>query len=133
MTAAAIQVVRDMFHKWNATGSPPADALIAPGFELHSPLARGHGGPYLGPAGVREWIADLNDQYGSFRFELEDLETGASSRVLALGRIEVEGRGPAAGLEQPAAWVIEVRDGQLTRMELYADQEEARVVAGVAH
>jgi ketosteroid isomerase-like protein len=82
---------------------------------------------------VREWIADLNDQYGSFRFELEDLETGASSRVLALGRIEVEGRGPAAGLEQPAAWVIEVRDGQLTRMELYADQEEARVVAGVAH
>jgi ketosteroid isomerase-like protein len=133
MTEAAVQLVRDMFHDWNTTGTPPSDALIAPDFELHSPLARAHGGPYVGPAGVREWIADLNDQYGSFRFELEDLRPGPSSRLLALGRIEIEGRGPAAGLEQRAAWVIDVRDGQLTRMELYDDQEAARVVAGVAH
>jgi ketosteroid isomerase-like protein len=128
-----IQLVRDVFHRWNTSGSPPPDDLIALDFELHSPLAEGHGGPYVGPGGVRAWIADLNDAYGSFRFELEELDEGPPGRVLALGRIAVEGRGPAAGLEQPAAWLIDVRDGRLARMQLFADQDEARTAAGVAH
>ena len=88
---------------------------------------------FVGPGGVRAWISDLNDAYGSFRFELEELDEGPPGRILAIGRIEVEGRGGGAGLEQPAAWLIDVRDGQLTRMQLFADQEEARAAAGVAH
>ena len=68
------------------------------------------------------------------RFELEDLEELRPGTVLALGRIEVVGRGPAAGLEQPAAWLIRVRDGQLARMQLFAGQDEARAAAaGDAH
>jgi ketosteroid isomerase-like protein len=128
-----IHLVRDVFHRWNTSGSPPPDDLIAPDFELHSRLAESNGVPYLGPGGVRAWVADLNDAYGSFRFELEELDEGPPGRVLAIGRIEVEGRGPGVGLEQPAAWLIDVRDGQLKRMQLFADQDEARAAAGVAH
>jgi ketosteroid isomerase-like protein len=128
-----IHLIRDVFHRWNSTGSPPPDDLIAPDFELHSRLAEANGTPYVGPGGVRAWVADLNDAFGSFRFELEELEEGPPGRVLALGRIEVEGRGSGAGLEQPAAWLIDVRDGRLARMELFADQDEARTAAGVAH
>jgi ketosteroid isomerase-like protein len=127
-----IHFVRDVFHRWNASGSPPPDDLIAPDFELHSPLAD-EKGPYVGPGGVSAWVADLNDAYGSFRFELEELDEGPPGRILALGRIEVEGRGPAAGLEQPAAWLIDVRDGRLARMQLFADQDAARAAAGAAH
>jgi ketosteroid isomerase-like protein len=127
-----IHFVRDVIHRWNTSGSPPPDELIAPDFELHSPLAESNG-PYVGPGGVRAWVADLNEVYGSFRFELEELDEGPPGRVLALGRIEVEGRGPAAGLEQPAAWLIDVRDGRLARMQLFADQDAARAAAGVAH
>ena len=128
-----IHLVRDVFHRWNASGSPPPDDVIAPDFELHSRLAEANGVPYVGPGGVRAWVADLNDAYGSFRFELEELEEGAPGRILAIGRIEVEGRGPGAGLEQPATWLIDVRDGQLTRMQLFADQDEARAAAGAAY
>jgi ketosteroid isomerase-like protein len=128
-----IHLVRDVFHDWNSTGDPPPDELIAPDFELHSPLAGARGAPYVGPAGVRDWIGDLNEAYGNFRFELEDLEQTAPGHVLALGRIEVEGRGPAAGLEEPAAWVIEVRDGKLARMELFHDQDEARAATVGPH
>jgi ketosteroid isomerase-like protein len=127
---ADIHLVRDVFHGWNTTGDPPAEGVIAPDFELHSPLAQARGGPYVGPDGVLAWVADLNESYGNFRFEVADLEELAPGRVLAIGRIEVEGRGPAAGLEQPAAWVIDIRDGQLARMQLFADQDEARAAAG---
>ena len=127
-----INFVRDVFHRWNTSGNPPPDDLIAPDFELQSPLAESKG-PYVGPGGVRAWVADLNDAYGSFRFELQELDEGPPGRVLALGRIEVEGRGPAAGLEQPAAWLIDVRDGRLARMELFSDQDAARAAAGAAH
>jgi ketosteroid isomerase-like protein len=131
MTAprADIHLVRNVFHAWNTTGSPPDDELIAPDFELHSPLAAARGGAYVGRSGVLAWVADLNEAYGNFRFELEDLEELRPGTVLALGRIEVEGRGPAAGLEQPAAWLIDVRDGRLARMELFGGQDEARAAA----
>ena len=126
-----VRLVRDFFHRWNQTGEPPADDLIAPDFELRSRLAERHGHPYVGPDGVREWIADLNEVYGGLRFALEDLEEGAEGRILAVGRIEAEGRGPAPGLEQPAAWAIEIRDGRLARAELFEDQDEARAAVGV--
>lgn len=131
---ADIHLVRDVFHTWNTTGNPPDDELIADDFELHSPLAQAHGGAYVGRGGVLEWVADLNETYGNFSFELEDLEELRPGTVLALGRIEVVGRGPAAGLEQPAAWLIDVRDGQLARMQLFAGQDDARAAAaGGAH
>ena len=130
---ANVNLVRDVFHAWNTTASLPSDDVIAPDFELHSPLAERHGHPYVGPGGVREWIADINESFGGFGFELEDVEEAPGGRVLVLGRIEVEGQGPAPGLERPAAWVIDVRDGRLARMQLFADQDEARAVAVGAH
>ena len=128
-----VNLVRDVFHAWNTVGDLPSDDVIAPDFELHSGLAERHGHPYVGPEGVRQWIADVNELFGGFGFELEDVEEAPGGRVLAIGRIEVEGKGPAPGLERPAGWVIEVRDGLLARMQLFADQDEARIVAAGAH
>jgi ketosteroid isomerase-like protein len=125
MASTNINLVRRMFHDWNHSGDPPGDTLISADFELHSPMAREHGGPYLGPDGVHAWVHDLSERYPGFTFELEALEE-RDGRVLALGEIEVEGRGTGIGFCQPAGWVIDIRDGRFVRMELFTDPEAAR-------
>lgn len=125
MSSENVQLVRSMFNHWNRDAQTPPHEQIAEDFELHSPMAAQRGEPYRGAAGVSEWIADLNDRFGRFIFELDEL-LERDGRVLALGRIEVEARGSAAGLDRGAGWLIDLSNGKLTRIVVFLDRQEAR-------
>jgi ketosteroid isomerase-like protein len=125
MASPNVELVRQLFHDWNYQRAIPRDELLAPDFEFHSPLADERGEPYRGAAGARQWVTDLNERYGSFAFELDELEE-RGELILALGRIEVEGLGTAPGMTEPAGWLIEIRDGRFRRMEMFTNVEAAR-------
>ncbi|GAC1441534.1 MAG: hypothetical protein NVSMB51_21720 [Solirubrobacteraceae bacterium] len=125
MSSPEIELVRRLFHDWNDHGALPADELIAADFELHSPLADEHGEPFRGPQGAHRWAAELNERFPGFHFELEQLEQHGE-RILALGRLAVEGQGTAAGLSRAEGWVVDVQDQLITRIEVFTDRAAAR-------
>jgi ketosteroid isomerase-like protein len=81
---------------------------------------------YRGKEGFRTFLEDMSEDWEDFRLEPDEFREIDDSRVLVLGRMQ--GRGKASGMEieAPAAWVCELRDGKVMRVQFYAHEEAAR-------
>jgi ketosteroid isomerase-like protein len=83
----------------------------------------GRGAPYVGPEGLRDYLADAE------RFWEELLITPGSverrgERMLVLGRVYVRNR--ELGIrDMPVAWIWQVKDGLFVRGEVFVDPTEA--------
>jgi ketosteroid isomerase-like protein len=76
--------------------------------------------------GWRDWLAP----WASYTVEVEEL-IDAGDRVLAHARLTGETKRDHVRMEHPAAAVIEVRDGKISRIEFHLDRDEAAVAAGL--
>jgi ketosteroid isomerase-like protein len=88
------------------------------------------GGSYRGHEGVRRLLAEMGEEWS--RFEIHpDAYREAGDRVVLLAHFQVRGRASGVEASTPAAWVIDLRDGKITRLRAYSDQEEALRAAGL--
>ncbi|HKT82848.1 MAG TPA: hypothetical protein VJQ84_03320, partial [Solirubrobacterales bacterium] len=100
-------------------------ALCSPRMEFFAVTGEevGRGAPYVGPEGLRDYLADVE------RFWEELLITPGSverrdEKLLVLGRVYVRNR--QLGIrDMPVAWIWEVEDGRFERGEVFADPSEA--------
>jgi ketosteroid isomerase-like protein len=86
---------------------------------------------YRGRDGLREYQEDAEAAWETFEGRVDEIRD-PGDRVVAFG--EIRGRGRSSGLDVrvPLAWVVDVHDGKLRRVQSYCDRSAALEVAGLS-
>lgn len=125
MPEAPEALVGRLFNAFNQRDAESIVALCSPGMEFYAVTGEeiGRGAPYVGPEGLRDYLADVE------RFWEELLITPGSVErrdgwLLVFGRVYVRNR--ELGIrDMPVAWIWRVEDGLFVRGEVFADPAEA--------
>ncbi len=104
--------------------------LTAPDVEWRSFFAAMSGaGEYQGHEGLAEYIEDLREPWDLLRPEPEEVLT-VGDIVLIVGRMHYRGKESGAEEEVPAGWLFHIRDGKVTRFDVFKDPERALAELG---
>lgn len=96
---------------------------------VFEPLRAATEGAYVGPDGMRRFVADTVETFDVFEATLEEVSDLADGKVLGVGTIRMRGRGSGFENDVRTAAVAQFRDGLLTRYKDYGDPELARQAA----
>ena len=108
------EIVRRVWDRWN-TGERDLDPeLTDPQIEIDSPMTRT---VWTGYEGVTRWMAEIDEQFAAWKLAIDELRTLDDGRVLVLGAVRAHGRKSGIVLDEPMAWVVELRDGRILRIE----------------
>jgi ketosteroid isomerase-like protein len=103
------------------------------------PLRAATEGSFVGHEGLRRFLADTIEIFELLQLDYTDIRD-LGDRVLAIGSIQVRGRGSGVETDIPSAAIVEYRDGLLwrfkdygeaTRVRSYLDPNEALEAAGL--
>lgn len=106
---------------------------IDPELEFHSALQLMLGGEatvYRGHEGVRELVRDLDSAFAELQVgisEIRDLD----ERIVAIGPLRGRGKESGAQVEAPLGWMVEFKNGKMTRIRSSLDPKEALQAAGL--
>jgi ketosteroid isomerase-like protein len=107
-----IDVVRAIYDAFARRDVEGVVACVSQDCELHlSGTARlaGRSGPYVGPAGVRDYFADLDRVWEELVLHAEDFRAVPGS-VIVMGHIT--GRRQGLAVRRSSVWTWKVRDGR---------------------
>jgi ketosteroid isomerase-like protein len=125
-----LEIVRAGLDAWNRRDVDAVLEVLHPEAELHPMRAVLEGNVYRGAEGFKTFAKDMREDWEEFQLEPERFEEMDDSRVLVLGRVHGRGRASGMDIEAAAAWVCELRDGRVTRVQAYANEEAAREDTG---
>jgi ketosteroid isomerase-like protein len=135
MTQQNLEVVVKQFGDTNARDFTAVMDAYAEDVEL---VLHGDIGPLssaaTGKEAVGEWFGDWFRQFGrDYRFDIEE-SRGVGDRVFVVASHHGRGRGSGVPVEERWAYVYTVRNGKVTRVELWngRDAREA-ALAGLGH
>ena len=80
---------------------------------------------YHGHAGMRQWWAGVQEIFPEVDNRVDDVVEHGDFMYVE-GRIGAAG---APGVLQPVAWVIQLRDSKVARMEVFTNRRDARAAA----
>lgn len=83
----------------------------------------GRTAPYVGPAGLQEYLTDVDRAWDELMITPKAAERRGGS-LLVRGRVYARSR-PLGIRDVPVAWIWELRDGLFVRGEVFPDPEEA--------
>jgi ketosteroid isomerase-like protein len=126
------ELVRQAFERWNSGDREVDFDTIDREVELHGILASTRGVPYRGHEGVRQWLADIDEQFEGWEIWVDEMRELDDERVLAFGGIRMVGRGSGIELDQPVAWLFAFRAGKIVRYQAFRDRAETLQAAGIA-
>ena len=92
-------------------------------------LLGGEGTVYRGHEGVRELFRSIEDALGDIRAELSEVVEDSGDRLVASGRLYAQGRHSGAVTEASLGWIVNFRNGKVSKIRTYRDLEEAKEVA----
>ena len=101
-----------------------------PDVELIPLLTALSGESYKGHDGLRSWHAQFHEVFEGLASRLHEV-TEHGDVVIAEGDLVAVGAGSTPTISQPVAWVVTMRDGKASRIEVFADRAEARRRAGL--
>jgi ketosteroid isomerase-like protein len=107
------QLIREVWQRWNEGDRRPDAEEIDPEIEVHSALAVN---VYSGRLGVESWIAEIDDQFDSWELDVDVVRVLEPDRYIVHGAIRARGRNSGVDLDQPASWLVDIRDGRLVRI-----------------
>lgn len=133
MSRENVEIVRRGWDHFLATGEP-LEEVLAPGFVWDMSTFRDIPGlqpHYEGAEGVRRFLREWTEPFDEWQIEVQALYD-AGEKVVAV--CEQRGRAKTTGLpvDMSLAMVFTVRGGLQTRMEMYADPDEAFKAVGLA-
>lgn len=103
--------------------------LADPEIEIFTEPGLINAGTYRGHDGYRTWASEWLDAWEEFRMEpLEFIEVGDAIVVVRLRQV-ARGRGSGVPVEMRIVYLVELRDGLVTRLHLYAEEDRALRVA----
>jgi limonene-1,2-epoxide hydrolase len=86
-------------------------------------------GPYLGHAGLEQFLSDNDEMFEMFHAEFDVLEPLPDGRLLSIGRIRVRGKGGEAETVVKTAGIASFRNGRMLSWHDYGDEAVARAKA----
>jgi ketosteroid isomerase-like protein len=99
---------------------------------VFEPLRAQTEGAFIGPQGMRRFLADTAETFDLFKATYPDIRDLGEGRLLALGTLRVRGRTSGVESDVTLAVVAEFRDGRLVRFKDHGDERLALEAAGGA-
>jgi ketosteroid isomerase-like protein len=120
-----VEVVREMLVDYIRGDYEAAMPAFAQDVEVVTSLERFHG-----TSGVVEEARRWEEMWLDYRFEVKDLVAAGDKVVLLYHQV---GTSKESGIEveERAGWVYTLRQGKITRVEMFQDRETALRAAGV--
>ncbi len=125
------ELVREIWRRWNIGDREPDEAIMTSDLEVHSVLA---GRVFRGEAGLREWIGEIDEQSDSWQHGVDEVIELAPGSLIVHGSIAARGRQSGLDLDQPASWLVGIRDGRVSRLVRFIGpdaRERAEAASGV--
>ena len=97
---------------------------------VFEPRRAGTEGAFVGPEGMRRFLADTAEIFEVFQLQFADVRD-LGDRVLGIGSIHVRGRGSGVETDMTIAIVAEYRDGLLWRFKDYGEARLALEAVGL--
>jgi ketosteroid isomerase-like protein len=121
-----IALVERLYDAFNRRDADDFGAVCDEQIEFFPPVnadPTGGGFPYIGPEGLREYLADAGGVWEELLIHPGEVEM-RGDRLLVGGRVHA--RSHDLGIrDMPLAWIWEVRDGRLVRGEVFSDPQRA--------
>ena len=118
MALGRTDTIRKLFELFNQGIEDVPTEFVSPDIEFISPLSQIRGRPYRGYDDAREWIRDVNEQFGRWEYEIAEIREEGDT-VVATGVVHLEGRASGVVLDQEATWRAQFADdGRVSRMEV---------------
>jgi serine phosphatase RsbU (regulator of sigma subunit)/ketosteroid isomerase-like protein len=127
------ELVEDLFDAFNRRDADRIVELCDEGLEFFpvgTAEAIGRTAPYVGPAGLRDYLGDVERAWEDLQITAKVIERRGGS-LLVRGRVYVRSR--ELGIrDMPAAWIWELAGGRFVRGEIFRDPEQAMQRLGVS-
>jgi ketosteroid isomerase-like protein len=138
MSQENVEIVRRAFDAFNRTYAAGATDLselldfLDPDVEWVPIMAVLEGITYQGYEGMRQWIEDVKRDWADFEPRPEHFLDLGDDRVLVLGSWHARGRGGDVPLDIPqGAWLIQIRNGKIVRLQTFTERKKALEAAGL--
>jgi ketosteroid isomerase-like protein len=118
-------LIREVWRRWNSGDRELDPELFDPEFTVHSHLT---GGTYRGAEEIRVWISEIDQQFDGWELAVERAQVLADARILVHGSIRGHGRASGIQLDEPAAWIVEVRSGRLLAIHNFIGVDAVKAV-----
>jgi ketosteroid isomerase-like protein len=99
---------------------------------VFEPLRAQTEGAFVGPEGMRRFLADTAEAFDLFKATYPDIRDLGDGRLLAIGTLRVRGRTSRVESDVALAVVAEFREGMLLRFKDYGDARLALEAAGLS-
>ncbi len=132
MSQECAERLRSMIEAFSAGGIEAALPHFHPEIVWHSPPEWLEQAFYTGHEGLRDLAASWRQNFERYRLDVERVIDLGGNRALALlyqrGRIKLSG----SQVEQAVAYVAELQDGKLVRVDAYFSWEAGLEAAGLS-
>jgi ketosteroid isomerase-like protein len=126
-----VEIVERGFNHFRATGDFLGDVVAS---DFVWDMSKFRGWPeqplYEGIEGARRFIADWRDAWDDWQLEVDAFHD-AGDKVVVITRQRGRSKATGMAVDMHFAQVFTLRDGQQTRMEMYADPAEALRAVGL--
>jgi ketosteroid isomerase-like protein len=132
MSQENVEIVREAIEAFNRGDFEAALKRMHRDIEWQTLDAFPDAETYHGREEVREFWQTWRDTFRGFRLHLEECVPVGERYVLATFRVSGEGAGSGVGVESPAVFQLgEMRDGQVIRVGMFSNENEALEAAGL--
>jgi uncharacterized protein len=131
MSAADVEVIRELYDRFNRRDYEGSMAMMHPDIEMRQAREIPGAGTWIGRDEVeRGLVAWLSGFERGFQYEMVELKD-CGDRVFVDIMLRGTGRGSGVSVEQRIFNVWETRDGKASLCLVYFDEGEAREAAGL--
>jgi ketosteroid isomerase-like protein len=130
MSTENVEIVRRLVEAFNARDLEAMFAVLHPQAALHPLRAQLEGKAYVGHEGLRELLADFDQDWEYVQMDPEDFR-GADDRVVVLGRLRARARTSGMDLDVPMGFVWTLREGLVVHGRTFSDPADAIRAAGL--
>jgi ketosteroid isomerase-like protein len=120
------ELVRAVWDRWNSGLRTTDPELLQPDLEVHSALT---GYVYRGEEGVQRWAAEIDDQFEHWEVIVAGTREVRPGLLIVEGEIHATGRGSGVDIDQPASWLVQVREGRIARIDNFIGTDSAAAAA----
>ena len=129
MSATDVETIRRGVEALNRGDVDGMAATMDPDVELVPLRAVLDGTSYHGHEGLRRWIADMAEDWTKFELTLDEVQELGPGRLLVQATMRLRGRSSGVALDSPAAWLCDLRDAKVVRIQFFTDPESALAAA----
>jgi ketosteroid isomerase-like protein len=125
MSEAHLRLIERLFEAFNRRDATDIVAICDEEMEFVAVTGEevGRMTPYVGPDGLRDYLADVARVWEELLITAKEVES-QGERLLVRGRVYLRSRDLGI-LDMPAAWIWETREGRFVSGQVFVDPELA--------